>query len=487
MLKRKKQAILVVMAAAALAMSACASPAPTGFGNSVGKGIGANVGGSQDIKLAREQILQGRIPQPDAFQIEGLYAEHDLPVAEAPAGKTLHLALGLGIAPSLPDEKPVHFVQVGLGSGLTEKDLQRPKLKLAVVADTSGSMEEDNKIAALHQALHQLVGKLKDGDELTLIDFDNDVHVLREFGPVGDRKALDALIDKMDADGGTDIDLGLKKGYEMLSQVQVGPGEERRLILLTDAVPTVGNTSPDSFEGLVKKYSEAGIGLTAFGIGLDFGAQLADVIGSQRGGNYAFLATPTDVKTVFDENFDFLMTPAAYDMELAVEPADGFKITSVYGVRDWKQAEGVYSLKVKTLFFSKNRGAIVLRMEEATEGAAKASAQPLVAKGTLKYIERDGKTPVADTIEAVATGDRPTDMKEAYFAPTGVRKAVALTNEFLAMREAARLYHIEKSPEKAKALLARAKTEMEATQKALKDEALLKEVELLTKLSANMK
>lgn len=482
---KKKSSIWILMAVLALATSGCSSPALMAPG--AGRAIGANVGGAQDIKLARELIKQGEVPRPDVFQVEGLYAEHDLPVAEAPKGKTLHLALGLGIAPALPDEKTTHWVQVGLGSGLSEADLKRPRLKLVVVADTSGSMSEDNKIAALHQALRQLVGKLKEGDELALIDFDDDVQLIRGLGPVTDRAALDRQIDQMDADGGTDINLGLKKGYELLQKAQAEPGTDRRLILLTDAVPTVGTTSPDSFENLVKTNAEAGIGLTAFGIGLDFGAQLANVIGTQRGGNYAFLAGPDDVKKVFDEDFDFLMTPAAYDVELKVEPADGFKLSAVYGVPNFTLTENaVYTLKVKSLFFSKNRGAIMLRFDEATPGAAKQTAQPLVAKGTLSYVERDGKTPVTEELEAAATGDRPTDGK-AYYAPTAVRKAIALTNEFLAMREAARLYHIGNDKAKARALLEKAKAELEATRAALKDESLKPEVELITQLTTNMK
>ena len=41
----------------------------------------------------------------------------------------------------------------------------------------------------------------------------------------------------------------------------------------------------------------------------------------------------------------------------------GFKLVDAYGVGDFKPVDGGYELKVKSLFFSKNRGAIMLRMD----------------------------------------------------------------------------------------------------------------------------
>jgi Ca-activated chloride channel family protein len=252
---------------------------------------------------------------------------------------------------------------------------------------------------------------------------------------------------------------------------------------MTDAQPNTGNTDPNGFEALVARYGQAGIGMTAFGIGVNFGAELAEKIGNQRGGNYIYLSGPKDVEKVFREDFDYLMTPAAYDMALNVQPAQGFKLTAAYGVGDFKAVDGGYELKVKSLFFSKNRGAIMLRMEETAPGAGGTGAA-VVATGTLKYLKADAKTEVNETIEAAATGDRPAD-EGVYFAPANIRKAVALTNEFLGLRSALKLHQEGKTAD-AQALLAKVQAELEAAKQALGGTDLDMEIAMVTKLSANM-
>ena len=70
----------------ALILAGCASP-------SVGTSFaGVKAGGAQDIGYAREQIRSGVVPRPESFTVEGLYAEHDLPVADAPSMAPVKMA-----------------------------------------------------------------------------------------------------------------------------------------------------------------------------------------------------------------------------------------------------------------------------------------------------------------------------------------------------------------------------------------------------------
>ena len=42
--------------------------------------MGATPGGAQDNGLASSQVQQGLVPQPDAFTVEGLLNQYDLPL-----------------------------------------------------------------------------------------------------------------------------------------------------------------------------------------------------------------------------------------------------------------------------------------------------------------------------------------------------------------------------------------------------------------------
>ena len=83
-----------------------------------------------------------------------------------------------------------------------------------------------------------------------------------------------------------------------------------------------------------------------------------------------------------------------------------------------------------------------------------------------------------------ATGDRPTGEGE-YYAPTGIRKAVALTNEYLGLTKALELYHAGQQ-ESARKLVDQVKAQLEAAKSALQTTDLDAEIRMITKLSTNM-
>ena len=48
-----------------------------------------------------------------------------------------------------------------------------------------------------------------------------------------------------------------------------------------------------------------------------------------RGANYFYLNNADRTRAVFDEDFDFLVTPIAYDLHMALTPAEGFRVEAV--------------------------------------------------------------------------------------------------------------------------------------------------------------
>ena len=67
------------------------------------------------------------------------------------------------------------------------------------------------------------------------------------------------------------------------------PGRSPRVFLMTDARPNVGDTSPYGFKTMMAAGAARGIGLGAFGVGIDFGQKLAYEIMQTQGANYFFL------------------------------------------------------------------------------------------------------------------------------------------------------------------------------------------------------
>ena len=104
---------------------------------------------------------------------------------------------------------------------------------------------------------------------------------------------------------------------------------------------------------------------------MDFNTELIERINKVRGANYYSVHTPSEFKKRLDNEFDFMVTPLAFDLELNFK-AEGFKIKKVYGSPEADLATGEI-MKVATLFPSQRvseetRGGIVLlQLEKISE------------------------------------------------------------------------------------------------------------------------
>src|SRR3989442_2287620 len=77
---------------------------------------------------------------------------------------------------------------------------------------------------------------------------------------------------------------GLQAAFQQARQTSQEPGTVNRVLLLTDGNPTVGKTDGREFVTLAQGMREAGITITAIGIGTDYNEQLLGKIAEPGGG-----------------------------------------------------------------------------------------------------------------------------------------------------------------------------------------------------------
>ena len=463
------------------------NPAAFGGGgmkmNAASPTLGATVGGAQDIGYARTLIESGKVPRFIDFSPEGLYSEHDIPTPSSACDQKLCLSLGYGYAPTADDRSNALFVHLGMSSNITAATFRRPALQLAVVIDRSGSMENAN-LAAVKTALRSLLRQLTPEDELMVVQFNDEAGMLLEPTRITDPAAIMARIDSMTADGGTDIEAGLRMGFSGLSALPSRPGALRRVMLFTDAMPNTGRTDSAGFRELTARYAAEGIGLSAFGVGVDFGQELAYHISNLRGGNFFYLESPEKIAKVFDTEFDYLVTPLVYDLDIRIATPAGLKLKAVYGLPGWKPGSPDAELHIPTVFLSSNRGAIILRYE--ADGS-----QPLVlrpdaelASGTLSFTDTDGSAHTARTVLRHESRKKLSPGTQ-FYTHDGMRMAVALTNIYFGLRDGCILLSEGKQKE-AMDVVSRARSVALLENLALNDEGLAAEIRLLDRLAKNM-
>jgi Ca-activated chloride channel family protein len=161
---------------------------------------------------------------------------------------------------------------------------------------------------------------------------------------------------------------------------------------------------------------------------------------------------------------------------MKLTPAAGFAIGATYGFpgEDLRAA----ALEVSTVFLSRRRGALLLRLDPPQGGLTGLGVQ-----GTLSYEPVEGGARQREL--RLAYGGQPLDDRGTYFVQPSVGKAVALAQVMAATREAAERYKRDQAG--AEKLLAQALVRFRADAAALGDSALDPVLQMLEELDALMK
>lgn len=199
---------------------------------------------------------------------------------------------------------------------------------VTAVIDVSGSMSGE-KIAQARAALRQLVASLGSGDRFRLIAFSNAVRAQSEgwvrAARTGDVEAAGDWIDRLVADGGTNIEGALEEALRLES-----PGDRLPVVIfLTDGLPTVGEQSPERLADRAERRAGRAR-IFAFGVGHDVNTHLLDRLSEATRGTTDYVQPGEDVERAVSVLAGKIRHPVLTDLELV---GDGARLAEVYPVR----------------------------------------------------------------------------------------------------------------------------------------------------------
>ncbi|MCB9741591.1 MAG: VWA domain-containing protein [Alphaproteobacteria bacterium] len=459
----------VLPLALSLALSACTS-----------YDLGITQGGAQDLGLARDHIASGQIPEHSAITAEGLFSEHDLPLHAEACEALLCPATAVAATEPVDGSGPQLLAQLGFNTNLGEGFQRRPLNTVAVV-DISGSMEGE-KLELAQAAMLRMVNRLDSADHMALVSFGNSAYVEVDSEPMGgqNRRDMAEAIEGLRTRGSTSVEAGLLEGFDALEAHLGEAGLEHRVIVFTDARPNVDATDPDSFVALAREQAARGVGVTLIGVGQDLGADLAVKMSEVRGGSYHYLADTEDADRVFVDEFDYNVSPVAYDLEVRVRAAPGVAFGEGFAAPLDEASEDV-DFGASTLFVSTRSGGmgVSLLVDEGVDLSALAELQ-------LSYELPGGELRQDQASLAFEGGE--TWVSEAVAADDeGVFKMAVLVDELHALRGAADFCLGALEQEAAQARVAQAGARLAEVAEALGgDEPLLAEVALMDQLGLNI-
>ncbi len=183
----------------------------------------------------------------------------------------------------------VVFVAIDVLPPLRAKVRKAPVM-VALAIDCSISMTGE-KLERAIDASRELAKVLGPKDALGVIAFSDKARVVMPMTAAPAPAFVDDHLKVLAADGQTNLFEALRACLTMLKEAAGGGGRVARALVLTDGQPTVGKKDDASFEKLAGKFREAGLAISAMGVGPDYNEALLTRLASTSGGSWHHIET----------------------------------------------------------------------------------------------------------------------------------------------------------------------------------------------------
>lgn len=314
-----------------------------------------------------------------------------------------------------------------------ETAAQRPRvpLNLALVIDTSGSMNDQGKLDYVKQAALALIDRLRPEDRFALIAYSTKARVLFPSQRVEQGQQMQWLINSLEATGGTNLGEGLLEGYREVRNY-ASPAMTNRVLLLSDGLANIGITSSAELSRLVLDQAEAGISLSSFGVGLEFNEDLMAAVAESGRGMYYFIDHPESMNSILSKEFKSVEQLAAADIKVNIVIGSDLVIDQVFA-NSFTVNGNTVSVRFGDLAGGERRR-LQIRLLPRQRGAGRSdnAAQVNVScllpgsSSALALSQNIGLIYTEDTKTAAAHQDKEVSERSAVFEANQAKKEAAL-------------------------------------------------------------
>lgn len=267
--------------------------------------------------LARRTLRAGLLPEKEQIRSEEFlnYFRADQPAPERGQVFGLHLES----APSLFHTDPmVELLRVTL-RGQDVEDFERKPLALTLVVDVSGSMKDANRMPLVKRSLALLLTQLSYSDSVSIVAFSTEAKVLSGMVSAAQRSELEEALFKLNPEGGTNIEAGITRGFEVAAAGLV-EGAVNRVILLSDGVGNIGEVDQARILEQVASLREKGIYLNTIGVGMgDHNDHFLEQLANRGDGQCQYFDSAKEAEKVLVNDLTRTLQPIARDVKLQVE------------------------------------------------------------------------------------------------------------------------------------------------------------------------
>jgi Ca-activated chloride channel family protein len=264
--------------------------------------------------LARTHLDRGELPPEDAIRVEEVVNYFDYHYPPPVDGD---FSLHAEVVPS-PHRIGYHVLHLGV-KGKEVAAAERPAANLVFVIDVSGSMGSQGRLQLVKDALRLLVAQLQGRDSVGIVAYGSSARVVLPPTPGSDHSTIVKAVDELHTEGSTNVEAGLRLGYELVEREALGAGINR-VVLCSDGVANTGATTADAILRRVGEEAARGITLTTIGVGMgDYNDTLMEQLADKGNGNYAYVDDRAEARRVFVDHLTGTLQVIAKDVKLQVE------------------------------------------------------------------------------------------------------------------------------------------------------------------------
>lgn len=266
--------------------------------------------------FTRSALNRGVLPPKDAVRVEEMinYFDYDYAV---PSNASEPFATSMTIIPT-PWNAETKLLRIGI-KGFEVPKTEAPKANLVFLIDTSGSMNEPNKLPLLRNSFKLLLSSLKPEDTVSIVVYAGSAGTVLEPTEVSDKNTILAALDNLNAGGSTAGAEGIRQAYQ-LAESQLVEGGVNRVILATDGDFNVGISDPDELKHYVERKRDTGVTLSVLGFGQgNYNDELMQSLAQNGNGNAAYIDTLNEARKVLVEEAGSTLFTIAKDVKLQME------------------------------------------------------------------------------------------------------------------------------------------------------------------------
>ena len=264
----------------------------------------------------RGLLKDGYLPDPEAVRLEELinYFPYDYP---APASIDTPFKTTMAVVPT-PWNPKTELLEIGIKGYVPPAAARQPE-NLTFLIDTSGSMDEPDKLPLLKRSFGLLVDTLQPNDTVSIVTYAGSAGVALKPTKARDRSTILDALEQMYAEGSTDGIDGIALAYRVNAEAQ-SEGTVNRVILATDGDFNVGIDSPDELKTYIKTQRDKGIGLSVLGFGRgNLDDALMQALAQNGNGNASYIDNFQEAQKVLVEEGGANLVTIAKDVKIQVE------------------------------------------------------------------------------------------------------------------------------------------------------------------------